>query len=63
MHFGSGAHWCPADEMALAEISAMCGAVLRRLRAPRIAAWLPELLYRPLRYDGPAVWRLKVKYG
>ncbi len=63
MHFGSGAHWCPADEMALAEISAMCGAVLRRLQAPRIAAWLPELLYRPLRYDGPAVWRLKVHYG
>jgi len=63
MHFGSGAHWCPADEMALAEISAMCGAVLRRLRAPRIAAWAPELLYRPLRYDGPAVWRLRVKYG
>jgi cytochrome P450 len=63
MHFGSGAHWCPADEMALAAISAMCGAVLRRLPDPRIAAWLPELLYRPLRYDGPAVWRLKVHYG
>jgi cytochrome P450 len=63
MHFGSGAHWCPADEMSLAVISAICGVVLRRLRRPRIAAWLPELLYRPLRYDGPAVWRLKVHYG
>ncbi len=63
MHFGSGAHWCPADGMALAEISAMCGAVLRALPEVRIKAWLPELLYRPLRYDGPAVWRLKVRYG
>ncbi len=63
MHFGSGAHWCPADEMALAAISAICGEVLRELPNPRIAAWLPELLYRPLRYDGPAVLRLKVHYG
>lgn len=62
MHFGSGAHWCPADEMALAEISALCGAVLRRLPNPAVACWYPQW-YRALRYDGPAVRSLKIRYG
>ena len=62
MHFGSGVHWCPGDEMALMEMTAMCGVLLRGLPEPEIPGVLPEL-WRPLRYDGPAVWRLKVVYG
>jgi cytochrome P450 len=62
MHFGSGAHWCPGDELALTEMSALCAVVLRRLSRPKIIGRLPEL-WRPLRYDGPAVRELKVEYG
>lgn len=62
MHFGGGAHWCPADEMALAEISALAGVVLRCLPNPAVDCWFPDW-YRALRYDGPAVRSLNIRYG
>ena len=62
LHFSRGAHWCPGDQMGLAEMGAMCCALLRRLDNPRIIAPM-QWLRRPLRYDGPPVHRLIVHYG
>jgi cytochrome P450 len=51
--FGFGAHWCPADELALEEITALAMKLLAEIPAPRLVA--------PMRYDGPAARELFVE--
>ena len=51
--FGTGTHWCPADELALEELTHMALALLRALPGLRLVS--------PLRYDGPAAGELIVE--
>lgn len=53
-HFSSGSHRCPADQLAIAEVTAMMMAILK-LENPRLSG--------RLRYDGLAADKLIVRFG
>lgn len=53
LHFSGGTHWCPADQLAIAEVTAMMMVVLAR--APR--------QHGRIRYDGIAADKLEVRFG
>lgn len=53
--FGGGEHWCPGDQMAVAELTSIGMVLLQELDAPRI--------HRKIAYDGPAVASLLVAHG